>query len=51
MVSIRGIFTQEANKELKEKITDKTNILNIAGQNIRSTEREAVQALYNLTKK
>jgi hypothetical protein len=51
MVSIRGIFTQEANEELRKKITDKTNILNIAGQNIRSTEREAVQALYNLTKK
>lgn len=51
MVSVRGIFTQEANRELREKIMDKTNILNIAGQNIRTTEREAVQALYNLTKK
>lgn len=51
MVSIRGIFTQEANEELKKKIIDKTNILNIAGRNIRTTEREAVQALYNLTKK
>jgi hypothetical protein len=51
MVSIRGEFTQESNEELRKKIIDKTNILNIAGQNIRSTEREAVQALYNLTKK
>lgn len=51
MISIKGIFTQEANEELKKKIVDKTNILNIAGANIRSTEREAVQALYSLTKK
>lgn len=49
-VTIRGVFTQEANAELDGLIRSKTNILNVSGSNIRSTENEALQTFYALTK-
>ncbi|MEI2420707.1 hypothetical protein V6O07_10575, partial [Arthrospira platensis SPKY2] len=49
-VTVRGIFTQEANKELEDYMTSKKNILSISGSNIRKTEKEALQAIYNFTK-
>ena len=49
-VSVRGVFTQEANKELDEILRSKKNILDVSGGNVRATEKEAIQAFYNLTK-
>lgn len=50
MVTIRGVFTQEANREAEKIIKSKRNILDISGKNIRSLKMEGIQTLYNLTK-
>lgn len=49
-VTIRGVFTQEANLEAERLIRAPKNILNITGKNIRKISNEGVQTLYNLTK-
>jgi DNA-directed RNA polymerase beta' subunit len=49
-VTIRGVFTQEANLEAERLIRSPKNILNITGKNIRKISNEGVQTLYNLTK-
>lgn len=49
-VSVRGVFMDESNKECHEYMTSIKNLLTIAGRNIRTTEKEAIQAIYNLTK-
>lgn len=49
-VTIRGVFSVESNRELDTLIKNKTNILNVSGSNIRSTENEALQTFYALTK-
>lgn len=48
--SIKGVFTDEANAELKEFINDKKNFIGFGCKNIRSEEADVVQSLYNLTK-
>ena len=50
MVSIKGCFTQEANLEAAKIMTQKANILNVYGENVRATSNEGVQTLYMLTK-
>jgi len=50
MVTIRGVFTQEANDEADKFIKSIRNILDITGKNIRTIEKEGIQSLYNLTK-
>ena len=47
---LRGCFTQEANNEAKKLLYSISNILDVTGANIRKTERDAIQCLYNLTK-
>ena len=49
-VTLRGVFTQEANIEAKKLIRSPSNILTIRGDNNRTISNEAVQALYGLTK-
>ena len=49
-VTLRGVFTQEANIEAKKLIHSPSNILTIRGDNNRTISNEAVQALYGLTK-
>lgn len=49
-VTIRGVFTQEANIEAEKLIYDKKNILSMTGKSIRGITREGVAALYELTK-
>lgn len=49
-VTIRGVFTQEANLEAERLIRSPKNILNITGKNIRKISNEGIQTLYNLTK-
>lgn len=49
-VTVRGLFSQESNKQAEEILYSKKNILSTSGQNMRVTEKEAIQAIYNLTK-
>ena len=49
-MTIRGVFTQEANLECEKLINSPKNILNIVGKSVRKTTIEAIQTLYNLTK-
>lgn len=49
-VTVKGIFTQEANAEANEKLMSKAHILNVSGMNMRKTTNEGVQTLYMLTK-
>jgi len=50
MISIRGIWTQEANNEADRLVNAKTNILNYTGQSTRKISNEAVQSIYTLTR-
>ena len=49
-VTVRGVFTQEANEEAERMIYSPKNILTIRGDNIRTISNEAIQALYAMTK-
>ncbi len=49
-VGVKGVFTEEANKELiKHLTTNKSNFIDIGGINNRLSTNEAIQCLYNLT--
>lgn len=50
MISIRGIWTQEANNEADRLVNAKTNILNYTGNSTRKVSNEAVLSLHILTK-
>ena len=49
-VTIRGVFTQEANEEAHNQIYKLSNILSTDGENIRQIQQDSIQTLYNLTK-
>lgn len=49
-VSIKGVFTQEANEEAEKILQSKAHILNIYGENMRRTTNEGIQTLYMMTK-
>ena len=49
-ISVRGVFTQEANIEAEKLIYSKKNLLDNSGKNIRSLGKEAILGLYCLTK-
>jgi len=49
-VSIRGVWTQEANAEAEAILTSKKQYLDINGKNMRSISCEAVQALFEMTR-
>jgi DNA-directed RNA polymerase beta' subunit len=49
-VSLRGVFTMEANQEANKLIWEKKNILDQMGRNSRKIGNEAVQAIYSLTR-
>jgi DNA-directed RNA polymerase beta' subunit len=48
-VSIRGVFTQEANAEAEELINSKNYLLNVSGGTSRTVKNEAIQAIYSMT--
>lgn len=50
-LSIKGVFSQEANAECDKIVKSKANILDINASNVRKTENEAIQTLYTLTKR
>lgn len=49
-VSIKGVFSAEANAECDNLVRGKANFLDINAKNVRKTENEGVQTLYILTK-
>ena len=46
----RMIFTEEGNLDAEKYTRDKKNFLNLVGKNIRSTEKDFIQAVYSLSK-
>lgn len=48
-VSVKGIYTVEANKELDAFRASKANYVTMGATNIRKSEKEAVNAVYNMT--
>lgn len=48
-VSVKGVFTEEANDECIKYIHSKLNYIGMDGKTIRITQNEAVQAIYTLT--
>lgn len=49
-VSIKGVFTEEANKELSEFVNNKANFIDVGGKNIRTNGKDVIQSLYEVTK-
>lgn len=49
-IVMKGSFFKETNEELTRFMNSKANFINMGCSNIRVSEKEAVQALYNLTK-
>ena len=49
-VTVKGIYSIEANAELEKHIKSKANYIMLGGENVRNCTNEAIQSLYNLTK-
>ena len=49
-VSVRGLWTQEANKNCEKNMTSLKSIVDINGNIYRTTTRETLQTFYNLSK-
>lgn len=50
-VSVKGVFTSEANEECDKIVKGKVNILDITGNNVRKSTNENIQTLFTLTKR
>ena len=48
-VTVKGVFTIEANKELEEYKDSNAQYITLSGKNGRTAGNEAIQAMYNLT--
>ena len=48
-VSVKGVYTDEANKELNEFVNDKANFTNLKAESTRSSSGQSAQSVYNLT--
>ena len=49
-VTIKSVFSQEANAECERIMLSKSNLLNICGDNMRKTTNEGIQTIYMLTR-
>ena len=49
-VTVKGVFTREANDELREFQKSKANFIDLGAENIRQNDADSIQALYALTK-
>jgi DNA-directed RNA polymerase beta' subunit len=49
-VTIKSVFSQEANAECEKIMLSNSNILNICGKNVRETTNEGIQTIYMLTR-
>lgn len=48
-VTVKPLYTVEANKECEEHLKSKSNYISLGGSNIKKTTNEGSQVLYNLT--
>lgn len=48
-VTVKGVFSEEANEELEKQLSAKSHYFNLGGKGVRSSDKEAIQSLYNLT--
>ena len=48
-VTVRGVFSEEANAELNEQLSAKAHYFNLGGKGVRTSDKEAMQSLYSLT--
>lgn len=48
-IQVKGSFMNETNDELKNFVNSKTNFIDMGCKNIRVSEKEAVQSIYNFT--
>lgn len=48
-MSVKAIYSEEANKELEEYLQSKAQYINLSGSNMRTADKEASQVLYNMT--
>lgn len=49
MVTIKGIFTDEANAELKKQLNTNIHFINMGGNPVVSSSKESIQAIYAMT--
>ena len=48
-VTVKGVWTVEANDELDKTLNSKKQYIGLTGKNVRTGSNEAIQALYSLT--
>lgn len=49
-VTVKPVYSAEANAEAERIIKEKSNFLTVTGRNIRSSSNEVIQTLYQMTK-
>lgn len=47
--TVKGVFSEEANAELDKQLVAKSHYFNLGGKGVRTSDKEAIQSLYNLT--
>lgn len=48
-VTIKGVWSDQANAELDKQLNSKKHYIDLSGKNVRVGTNEAVQCLYSLT--
>ena len=48
-VTVKGVFSEEANEELEKQLSSKSHYFNLGGKGVRTSDKEAMQSLYSLT--
>lgn len=49
-VTVKALYTNEANEEIKDFVRSKGNFIDLGSANIRSSSADVIQSIYNLTK-
>lgn len=50
MITVKGIYSKEANAELMKQMNSKIHYINLGGENMMGITNEGIQSLYSLTK-
>ena len=49
-VTVKGVYTIEANKEVGDYMKSKSFYIDASGMNVRVSQSEAIQSIYSLTR-
>lgn len=49
-ISVKGVYTIEANQEIEEFVKSNRNFIDLGGKNIRKSTADVIQSIYSLTK-